>query len=297
MKDTSIEFIASNRSIVAYKPFRGWKRDLIVSYKMEDKPYRIRFPREMEQLELDGTLPDNGRLKVGLAGVRGLIKESSYYRVQEASSAKVLISGSGRCGTQAISKFLDGLRYKDGRVAVARHETLHEYILPLLRAGDAAAITRIQQGMLHDIECAPYYALCPDAVSAKLIIHMVRDGRRVVQSGMNRGWYNDNTSWNSIKPVLSNDRFENCCHLWRITTENMLKLTDHTFRLEDIIRSSAERDRLTALIGLVPDNQPFPHSNQGQLSSDYHQWTGQQKAAFATICGPLMDTLYSEWRN
>jgi hypothetical protein len=167
----------------------------------------------------------------------------------------------------------------------------------MLVTGDIQGITNMLNGMLHEIESAPFYALRPETINAELIIHLIRDGRRVVQSGMNRGWYDDDGIWNRIKPVFSKDRFENCCHLWRVTTDNMEQYAQRTFRLEDLTESKDERLRLIQCIGLKPSDRTLPHANQGKASSEFSAWSDRQRAQFDEICGPMMDRYYPGWRQ
>lgn len=297
MKATSLEILTSNNELLVYKCLRGWKRSLVLTVDDGQAKTRVEFPKNQDWLLIRGALArGKGVLKVGMSGLKGLVKENVHYVVTPPAQRRVLISGSGRCGTQAVSHFLDGMQHDDGRFVDARHETLYEFILPMLIKGDIGGITKMLNSMLHEIESAPFYALCPDAIRAELVLHLVRDGRRVVQSGMNRGWYDDDNVWNRIKPVFSQDRFENCCHLWRLTTENMTRHAQHTFRLEDLIASQAERERLLSIIGLKPSGKALPHSNQGKASSDFSQWTQQQKQQFTDICGPMMDLHYPGWR-
>lgn len=298
MKATAVELAVSDNCLLAYKLCREWKRDLVLTVNEAGKERKLRFPKHLDRLSIDAVTEScSDVVKVGRSGIRGLIDKDENYVLDQQVSRRVLISGSGRCGTQAISQFLDGMLDQNNKVVNARHETLHEFILPLLVAGDAEGISKIARDMMHDIESAPYYALCPDAIHADYVVHLVRDGRRVVQSGMNRGWYDDNSLWNQIKPVFSKDRFENCCHLWRLTTDNMTQCADATFRLEDLVASAQERARLVSTVGLQWSGKELPLANQGKLSSDYTQWTARQQAQFDEICGPMMDRHYPDWRN
>lgn len=298
MKGTSVEVLSTENELVLYKHNRGWKRSLRVTLYEKCHQRKVDFPSNRDWLRIHGA-PTFGKcvLRVAAAGLKGLLRESEYHIVTAPRQRKVVISGSGRCGTQAIARYLDGMQTEDGSVVDSRHETLHEFILPLLINGDKASISDMLKGMQHDIESAPYYALCPETIHADLVIHLIRDGRRVVQSGINRGWYDNDSQWNRIKPVFSTDRFENCCHLWRMTAENMAKHAQHTFRLEDLIASHGERARLRNVIGLRGSERPIPHVNQGNASSGFERWSERQIEQFSDICGRVMDRYYPNWEN
>lgn len=296
MRATALEILAGRDSTVIFKRNPGWKRSLVLTLHEGASSCRLRFPRELDRLQID--LGSNGQprlLEASVAGVRGLLNKTTEYVIAAPVRRRVVISGSGRCGTQTLSHYLDGLPYGNGHLAMARHETLHEYILPLLIKGDVASVKEILVGLRHEIESAPYYSLRPEAIQADLVLHLIRDGRQVVQSGLNRGWYDNDSLWNRIKPVFSEDRFENCCHLWRFCNENMTRCAHETFRLEDLATSSSTRARLLSTVGLKPSDKPFPRSNQGAASSDFAQWSDRQKQTFSDICGPLMDRYYPGW--
>jgi hypothetical protein len=114
---------------------------------------------------------------------------------------------------------------------------------------------------------------------------------------MNRGWYNSDSSWNRVKPNYADDRFENCCHLWRATTEAMTQRARYTFRLEDLISSDETKSRLLDVVGLKNSGKPFPHVNKGNTTSDFSHWTGKQRDQFTTICGASMDLYYPGWER
>jgi len=298
MNATDLELVADQNGFFAYKVCREWKRDLVMTLKLGERKVTVPFPCGKDSLRLDVELVDADCIvSVGQAGFRGLVRGKQDYHVSPRNRT-YLISGSGRCGTQAVAQYLDGMSTSSGRALVARHETLYEYLLPLVRNRDVASVCQIAEGMLHDVESAPYYALIPEAIRADVVIHLIRDGRRVVQSGMNRGWYRDNSIWNQIKPVFSADQFENCCHLWRLAAENMETKTSHVFRLEDIVASSDERQRLMVLLDITTEQDDgFPMANQGDKSSDFAKWSLTQRSAFESICGPVMDRYYPGWRD
>lgn len=296
MKTTSVEVISTHDSVNVYKCNRSWKRPLMLTVHDKRSKREASFPENVDTLRLNNALSHGGCvLSVRTTGLKRFMQQPTYHKVAPSTRNRVAISGSGRCGTQAIARYLDGLIHENGQAVTSRHETLHEYILPLLVDGQTDAVAEILQGMQHYIESAPYYALYPTTLRADLVLHIVRDGRRVVQSGMNRGWYGKDSLWNRIKPSIGQDRFANCCHLWRVTTENMSCLAQHSFRLEDLKMSQQERTRLAHVVGVSPTSEPLPHVNQGMTCSDYSQWSDRERQTFSEICGPMMDRFYPGW--
>jgi hypothetical protein len=208
---------------------------------------------------------------------------------------RVVITGSGRCGTRALARLLDGLNFTDGTPVDARHEPLSEHAVPALIAGDLDTVRAIQRGLPHTVESAPYYTLRPDAITAPCVLHVVRDGRRVVQSGLNRGWYQNDSVWNRLKPDFPGDPFARACQLWRHTVETGLRISHATFRLEDLIGDAASRKAFCEAAGVAPGHRELPRSNEGRRSSRADHWNAQQRGVFAEIAGDLMDRLYPGW--
>jgi hypothetical protein len=48
-------------------------------------------------------------------------------------SQKILITGSGRCGTYSMANFLDGMTFKFGEKVSAQHETQRNFFLEMLK--------------------------------------------------------------------------------------------------------------------------------------------------------------------
>jgi hypothetical protein len=288
-----------SRDIVLYKVKRDWKRDLVVMAPAETECGRIEFPRDRDTLRIPKAEKNRPlRIRIGQAGLKGLVKGKwEYHTPADREGMRVLISGSGRCGTQAIADFLDGERYEDDAIVSAKHETLYEYILPKLVENDTESVAEMLRGMCHNLESAPYYSLCTRAIRAKTVVHLIRDGRRVVQSGINRGWYQSDNIWNRIKPEMGEDTFSNCCHLWRHSVENMQRCTPHVFRLEDLVRSGDTLRRFLRTIEVRSPRKAIPHANKGRSSSSFTGWTDADRECFTEICGETMDRYYPRWRQ
>jgi hypothetical protein len=158
-------------------------------------------------------------------------------------------------------------------------------------------VARVVRGQEHNIESAPFYALAADQLQAHRIVQLVRDGRRVVQSGANRGWYANDSIWNRVKPRFDGDTFTQCCHFWRHANAELEKVADLRVRLEDLSTDREAQAKLLADLEIAPSNLPFPHANKGKGSSVASHWTEDQRQVFTGICGELMDRYYPDWQE
>jgi hypothetical protein len=292
--------IAHDGRIDLYKNNPNWLRPLLVEvHCSKGLKRRHTFPAQQAVLPLE-QLPDTGscRIKVRSAKYphRWLKSPQILEVIPAAHQLRGIITGSGRCGTHSISHYLDGMTFQDGTPVHACHETLTDYLLPVLEEGDVEAVRFIHTGFTHGIEAAPHLSLVADTLVAKKIVHLVRDGRRVVQSGLNRGWYQNNRPWNRIKPDLPGDVFEKCCRFWVYTNERAASVAGLRVRLEDLAASSAARDELLDYLEIQPSSREFPRTNRGKSPSSHTGWTSEQDDLFADICGELMDAYYPGWQ-
>ncbi len=261
---------------------------------------RREFPADRLVLEIDGLPPDRpcDVHVLHAQTLKRLVDRPMILRATpRARPLRALISGSGRCGTVSISRYLDGLRFRDGAPCAARHESLWEHVLPRIIDGDDEAIGAYLHGFVHDIEAAPHFALAPERLAADVIVHLIRDGRRVVQSGLNKGWYVKDSLWNAVKPDLPGDVFEKCCRFWDLTNRNVAAKADLTVRLEDLISNPAALAALVETVGLEPTDRPFPIANTGARASTFDHWTSHEHQVFEATCGETMDRYYPRWRE
>jgi len=285
-----------------YKLNAAWKRDRLVEVRDAANVLlaRTRFAADDDVLDIGGLPEDRPcvvRIRHGNALKRLLAPKETLRATPAPRRLRALISGSGRCGTVSTSHYLDGLRYRDGTVCMARHETLWEYILPPLAAGDLEAVGAFMRGFTHHIEAAPHFALAPGLIEADTVVHLIRDGRRVVQSGLNKGWYSKDSLWNAIKPDFTGDAFEKSCRFWAHANRNMAGVAQLTVRLEDLAASPRALADLVSALDLEPTDRPFPLANTGKQASTFGHWTPQEHETFARTCGDLMDHFYPDWRQ
>lgn len=215
----------------------------------------------------------------------------------KTNQLRVIFIGSGRCGTTSIAHFLNGMRFSDREKAVARHETMFDAILPAFISKDYDTIQHIVKGFRHNIESAPHFALLTDFIDAKNTIHIIRDGRRVVQSGINRGWYQKDDIWNNSKPKFGGTIFEKCCKFWSYMTEKAESVCDRTFRLEDLSVSSDTINELLNILDIPSHSRSLPIANVGKKTSNFSNWNMDEIETFDRICRPMMDRYYPNWHS
>ncbi len=289
-------------SLTVCKTQIDWQRDLRVTWAdtVSGKGHEVEFPAEKNSLALEGLDPSHTySVRVSRPGlVHKLTSTPSEILVQPVSTPlTVIITGSGRCGTQSLARYLDNLVFESGQPVDARHETLSEYILPLIIRKDFDGVRRILSGFGHQVEAAPYLSIVPETIEAKHIVHLTRDGRRVVQSGVNRGWYQNDSNWNKIKPRLAEDVFASSCHLWTLTNQNSAKVSTTTVRMEDLSQSPESCSALLSELEIEATKRPFPQANRGKAPSGFDAWTSGQKDRFREICGGVMNVYYPGWES
>lgn len=259
------------------------------------------LPRRVDRVSIDGLDPQlTYEVRVRRARRLGRHRdpERTFSAQPRTRDLRVLITGSGRCGTNTVADYLDGHVFDDGTPVTARHEPLSHWMLDAFIAGDPQFPVLQQRGALHNVESAPYYSIYPDVIRAEKVVMLIRDGRRVVQSGLNRGWYVRQSRWDYIKPDFGVGQFESSCRLWVECNRNAAARADHVFRLEDLALGQERLREFDAALGLVPDDRTFPHTNRGASTSEsFGAWTDEQREVFDDICGPLMDEYYPDWRR
>lgn len=299
----TVEIIRQAGALGFYKHPRTWKRNLEIrlTHPGDSEPFHHEpFPREVNHVTIDGLDPEK---EVDVLVQSGNILRRMKYGIQDfrlqpkPRPFRIIISGSGRCGTTTLARYLDGMSFTDGQRVVSRHETLNEYLLPCVVERQDECINNMVNGMAHNVESAPYFAHVPELMTAEKVILLVRDGRRVCQSGINRNWYETGSIWNQIKPEFEGTIFEKICHFWRYCNEQVETISTHFARLEDLSESEEARQKLLHELDLVSSGQVFPHSNKGKAPSVFGDWTDEMKETFTEINGEMMDRYYPGWRE
>jgi len=143
-----------------------------------------------------------------------------------------------------------------------------------------------------------------------VILHLVRDGKMVVRSIMNRKSFtsDDKKHTGNLYPLPNDpyiegwdkmDRFARVCWYWASTNRYLLDRHLPVVRLEDIITSyELFSNQILLPLGL---NLPFEFwaqqvtkpTNVGQDNNfpAWEDWTAKQRKVFMDICGPVMADL------
>lgn len=299
----TVEITRQMGALEFYKLPRTWKRGLEIqlTHPGESQPFhRESFPADVDHVVINGLDPEREvDVKIQASNLLRRMKHGvQNCRIQpKPRPFRIIISGSGRCGTTTLAEYLDGMTFTDGEKVVARHETLNEFLLPCVLDRQDECISRMVGGMPHNIESAPYFAHVPELMTAEKVVLLVRDGRRVCQSGINRRWYETDLIWDLIKPDYDGTIFEKICYFWRYCNEQVEKISTHFVRLEDLSESEEARQKLLDDLGLIPSGQVFPHSNKGKAPSVFGDWTDEMKETFTAINGEMMDRYYPGWRE
>ncbi|MEA3352025.1 MAG: sulfotransferase [Chloroflexota bacterium] len=232
------------------------------------------------------------------------------------------IVGIGRSGTTFLSNLLNKIpdcavyhehpRDRSALVDAYRYPDLaREYLCGFRKRLIASRVKRKE--CTHYGEANSYLRYHIDALR-KLwypkLFHLVRDGRSVVRSAMNRNTFTSDEKWHSGQiypfsedPFADNwpdlNRFEKVCWYWMDANKFILKYSLPFIRFEDIIRSYEE---LTRQI-LVPLDITLPYSKWQETIEvpvnvsanvsfpEWKYWTRKQKKTFENICGDLMSRL------
>jgi len=142
------------------------------------------------------------------------------------------------------------------------------------------------------------------------ILHLVRDGRLVVRSGMNRKAFTptDSNVTGRIEPWADDpyrerwpamDRFEKVCWYWASTVRYLIQLQVPVVRFEDVISTYEQFDR--QLLQPLQVTVSYEHwqaeksrpknSNTENAFPVWRDWSADQKRQFLDICGDVMSTL------
>lgn len=237
---------------------------------------------------------------------------------------QIVITGMGRSG----SVFLGGLLDQAPNVA-ARHERLsdkhlvalsyyrpdHPYVAHTIRRR-AEAVQREQPDQPIIVHVDPGMRHATEAVERCLgarCFHLVRDGRRVVQSMYPRKVYTERAG---SLPAVPEDaatlerwdawpRFEKLCWYWRDSVDRLLQRDLPILRLEDIVKDFDVLDRtLLEPTGIELSRQQWDAQRSKPANATRFrlkwllpqrnrplQWTDDHERRFRDLCGDTMARL------
>lgn len=235
----------------------------------------------------------------------------------------VVITGMGRSGTVFLSHLLN-----QAHNAVARHEELsdkhfmslsyyrpdHPYVSHRI-SERAAALQREhpQSELFVHVDSGMCYAVdaCEHVLGAK-IFHLVRDGRRVVQSMYPRKIY---TRREYTLPIIPDGadalrwddwpRFEKLCWYWRDAVERLLERQVPVIRFEDVISNyDTVREKLLEPTGITLSRKQVEAAAAQPLNATRFRlksllptrnaplvWNSDYERRFRSMCAPTMEAL------
>jgi len=144
------------------------------------------------------------------------------------------------------------------------------------------------------------------------VFHLVRDGKKVVRSMMNRSknsfTITDKRRTRFIYPLEGDlyqdqwaemDRFERLCWYWQHATSKLIREKIPIIQFEQILRSYTYlQSNLLDFIGIKLDRDVWNYERrvlknetipQKKVFPRYDEWTDKQKASFIRICGYVME--------
>ena len=298
----SIELLNFIDSVEIYRKFYTLKRKLLISFSNinEKKIKQKIFQFNDTKVKFKKTNPaDSYILSIKPGGLSRFYSFKTHKKVipPHCEKLRAVFIGSGRCGTTSIVKFLHNMSFNDGEKVIAQHETLFDQIFQLIMKKDFKEIKRLISGFSHNVESAAHLTLIIEHVPTEKVIHIIRDGRRVVQSGINRGWYQKDTLWNQIKPEFNGSVFEKCCQFWTCMNEKAQEIAHATFKVEDLNISKKAMNMLLDELNIQRSDQQMPVANVGKIKSGFGHWSAKEKEIFESLCGQLMDQYYPDWRS
>ena len=234
------------------------------------------------------------------------------------------VLGTARTGSKWLVNFVD--QATSGRA-------LHEWTLNHRRSEDGyeldkrtgdnymglvesppAAAALIRQTAAHhrstlpgdvleaNVYLEPFLDEIRDEIPDAEFIHLHRDGRDVVRSILNRGWYDTPLDRrHRVVPMPEWDdlnQFERACWYYRFTNEKLMKATGTRIRFEEMVSDPDYLRQTLRKIGLavhplLGDTEFSKHidANRSNGFPPYEQWPEELRVVFERICGDVQRSL------
>lgn len=140
--------------------------------------------------------------------------------------------------------------------------------------------------------------LAPNAV----FIHLHRDGRDVVRSILNRGWYDNPDDHKHRALPIENwnrlTRFERACWYWRYTNEMIAPFATNRLRFEKMVSDvdylSDQLARYGIILHPLLAERVFHERVNASKVADvpaHEQWSSEYQKTFTQICGAVQQML------
>ena len=213
---------------------------------------------------------------------------------------------SGRCGSAAIVRLLqaNGMRncYHERRPDL-QEQAIAYYQRCIDAESVAAMVRKTRSGVLFESNNRMFSLARPIqlAFPQARFVHLFRDGRDVVRSGMQRGWYQETDRFRPLR--LGSDTvgspFEKVCRYWAEVNQRIagdlrsLGCCHLPLRFEDLVRGTGIEQLEDFLNTRLAQCRTLPLANQTTewTTPDYYHWCADWQRQFHEICGPVMKLL------
>ena len=241
--------------------------------------------------------------------------------------AQLFIVGTGRSGTQSIAYALSAepgvriaheweprllfelLEFREGRMK--RKEMIS--LLKRTRAPEVIGGERLSGCANQRLSFV--IPELREAFPEAHILGVIRDGRKVVPSLHQRGWYAENEDdlrgpslWPWTRSRIQGrwpgwekaSAFEKCCWYWAYTNECIQAeaagwAADMMMTLDDVPRQLPQWLGYVVKVPCAPKFEVLNQSKDPPLP--YSSWGVEEKDAFEHWCAPLMDRWFPGWRG
>jgi hypothetical protein len=143
----------------------------------------------------------------------------------------------------------------------------------------------------------PFVVQLKDLFPGCVIVQLHRDGRDVVRSILERGWYGAPDERKHAKLTQESgelDQFSRACLYWTQTNENIASHTDRRLCYERMVSDRAYLEGFLETLGIVVHpllaDEAFPKRLNASRSQDIpgqSEWPQSAKDTYARICGPM----------
>lgn len=148
----------------------------------------------------------------------------------------------------------------------------------------------------------PFLTELRELAPTALFVHLHRDGRDIVRSILNRGWYdNPDDHKHRALPIEGWDqlsRFERACWYWRHTNETIAPHATARISFEAMVRDvkylTSQLDQFGIIVHPLLAEQVFDQPMNVSKQTDippHQQWIDIYQETFARICGSMQRML------
>jgi hypothetical protein len=246
---------------------------------------------------------------------------SSHKALNELKHANIFfIVSTGRTGTQWLANLLNKAagtyvvhepvpnEWHNHAQVIMQPETAQEYLYTYRFREIALRMHEHPSQIYGEVNSALRFHICAlrELLPKCKIIHLVRDGRAVVRSVMNRRLSSHRTPlYTQITPPIDDEYtarwhelsdFEKVCWGWQAENRFMRLNTELRARFEDITTSyELFSQQILKTLGLLIEEKTWLASlrvpmnqTKNHLMEPWKHWTREQKIQFITICSREM---------